>query len=285
MFRVIALLAFALLPLSACGAGVSYMRNSRVDAGATQAAASVAYGEGPRRGLDVYTPADADGPAPVIVFFYGGAWSEGAKADYQFAGHAFASRGFVTVVPDYRVYPEVRFPGFVEDAAEALKWTEENIARYGGDPDRLVLVGHSAGAHIAMLAALDPSYAAATGFDRSAIRGVAGLAGPYGFDNFNMPLLRNVFGHVSDPMVVQPRQYVSADGPPLLLLHGDADRRVPVRSTTYMEAAAREAGEGVEAKIYPGVSHAAILGAVSLAERDAAPVLDDVTEFARRVAR
>ena len=285
MFRLLAVLALALLPLTACGAGVSYVRNSRVDAGGTQVAGDVAYGEGPRRGLDIYAPTDAQGPAPVIVFFYGGAWSEGAKADYAFAGHAFASRGFVTIVPDYRVYPEVRFPGFVEDAAAALKWTEENITRYGGDPERLVLVGHSAGAHIAMLAALDPSYAAATGFDRGAIRGVVGLAGPYGFDNFDMPLLRNVFGHVSDPLVVQPRQYVSADNPPLLLLHGDADRRVPVRSTTYMEAAAREAGESVEAKIYPRISHAAILGAVSLAERDAAPVLDDVTAFARRVTR
>jgi len=285
MFRFLVVLAFALLPLAACDAGVSYMRNSRVDAGATQVASSVAYGEGSRRGLDVYAPTDVDGPAPVIVFLYGGAWSEGAKADYAFAGHAFASRGFVAVVPDYRVYPEVRFPGFVEDAAAALKWTEANIAQYGGDPARLVLVGHSAGAHIAMLAALDPSYAAATGFDRTAIRGVVGLAGPYGFDNFDMPLLRNVFGHVGDPLVVQPRQYVAADNPPLLLLHGDADRRVPVRSTWHMEAAARAAGESVEAKIYPGVSHAAILGAVSLAERDAAPVLDDVTAFARRVTR
>jgi acetyl esterase/lipase len=274
--------------LSGCGGFAGRERNATFDPGAVRAVESAAYGEGPRRTLDVYAPAarvpNAPTPnAPVIVFFYGGGWSAGEKSEYAFAGYALAAQGFVTIVPDYRVYPEVRFPEFVDDAALALRWAQDNAARYGGDPHRIVLVGHSAGAHIAMLAALDPHYGAKAGFDPRAVRGVAGLAGPYGFDDFNMPPLRNVFGQVSDPLTAQPIHYVHAGGPSLLLLSGDRDRRVPLRSVTGMAEAANRVGEPVEQKIYPGLDHPGILGALSVSERARAPVLADVTAFARRV--
>lgn len=253
------------------------------DEGVRRTVASAAYGESERQTLDVYVPASAPRNAPVIVFFYGGAWSSGDKREYSFAGHAFAAQGFVTVVPDYRLYPQVRFPDFVHDGAAALRWTQDNIQRYGGDPSRIVLVGHSAGAHIAAMAALDPQYARAAGYDLDAIRGVAGLAGPYGFHNLDMPLLRNVFGAVDDPRTVQPLHYVSRDGPSLLLLTGDRDRRVPIVSTQRMAEAAREAGESVEVKVYAGIDHPGILQALSVTRRDEAPVLRDVVTFARRV--
>jgi len=268
---------------SGCASIGAYNRSTPHDAGAVRVAEGERYGEGPRRTLDMYSPTQPPDRAPVIVFFYGGGWSSGAKADYSFVGDAFAAQGFLTIIPDYRVYPEVRFPDFVEDAAAALHWVRENASGFGGDPNRIVLVGHSAGAHIAMLAALDPRYAEAAGFDRRAIRGVVGLAGPYGFDDFDAPLLRNVFGEVADPLTTMPRQYAQRGAPPLLLLHGDRDRRVPVYSSERMHETAREVGQAAEIKIYPSLDHPGILQALGMARRDEAPVLADTLAFARRV--
>lgn len=282
MIRVMFAAVFAFLASSCMTIG-AYNRITPHDRDGARVAQDARYGEGRRRTLDVYAPSERPTNAPVIVFFYGGSWSSGAKGDYSFAGRAFASQGFVTVVPDYRVYPEVQFPAFVEDAASALRWVRENIAQYGGDPERIVLVGHSAGAHIAALAALDPRYARTASFDPRAIRGVVGLAGPYGFDSFNMPLLRNVFGPPDDPQSAMPVHFVRRDAPPLLLLHGERDRRVPVYSSQRMEREARAAGQNVELKIYAGVDHPGIMQALSVARRREAPVLNDVVTFARWV--
>lgn len=282
MIRALAAAILAALAASCVSIGAFNARTPH-DAGVERAGVDLSYGEGPRRTLDVYRPETRPTRAPVIVFFYGGGWSSGAKGDYTFAGDAFAAQGFVTFVPDYRIYPEVRFPDFVEDAASALRWVQANAARYGGDPNRIVLVGHSAGAHIAMLAALDPRYAEQANFDRSAIRGVVGIAGPYGFDNFNMPLLRNVFGSAEEPMSTMPVHFVGRDAPPILVLHGDRDRRVPVMSTQRMFNVANSAGQQAEIKIYPGIDHPGIMQAVAVARRDEAPVLRDTVEFARRV--
>ncbi len=282
MIRAVAAAILALLAASCASIG-AFNHTTPHDEGVVRAANDVPYGDGPRRTLDVYAPEARPTNAPVIVFFYGGGWSSGAKGDYTFAGDAFAAQGFVTFVPDYRVYPEVRFPGFVEDAAEALRWVQANAARYGGDPDRIVLVGHSAGAHIAMLTALDPHYAQQADFDRSAIRGVVGLAGAYGFDNFNMPLLRNVFGAATDPMTAMPVHFASRNAPPILLLHGDRDRRVPVRSSTRMYQVAHEAGQQAEVKIYRGVDHPGIIQSLAIARRNEAPALADTVAFAQRV--
>jgi acetyl esterase/lipase len=278
-------LAAALLMLLASGCATigAFNRSTPHDAGVVRAASDVAYGEGRRHTLDVYTPRTPAQNRPVLVFLYGGGWSSGAKEDYSFAGNAFAAQGFLTVIPDYRVYPEVRFPDFVDDAAHALRWVRDNAARYGGDPDRIVLVGHSAGAHIAMLATLDPSYAQAAGFDRDAIRGVVGIAGPYGFDNFEMPLLRNVFGQAEEPMATMPVHYARRDGPPILLLHGDRDARVPVLSARRMYEVARAAGQPAQVKIYEGVDHPGIMQAIAISRRHEAPVLADTVAFARRV--
>jgi acetyl esterase/lipase len=282
MIRAVAAAILAILAASCVSIG-AYNARTPHDAGVVHAASNVNYGEGSRRTLDVYVPEARPTRAPVIVFFYGGGWSSGAKGDYTFAGDAFAAQGFVTFVPDYRVYPEVQFPGFVDDAAAAVRWVQANAERYGGDPDRIVLVGHSAGAHIAMLTALDPHYAEQASFDRSAIRGVVGLAGAYGFDNFNVPLLRNVFGSAEDPMTTMPVHYARREAPPILLLHGERDRRVPVRSSSRMYAVASSAGQQAEIKIYPGVDHPGIMQALAIARRDEAPVLEDVVTFARRV--
>jgi acetyl esterase/lipase len=254
------------------------------DDGGRRVAQGIAYGDGPRRKLDVYAPI-APGPHPVIVFIYGGSWNSGRRQDYAFAGAAFAARGFVTVVPDYRVVSEVLFPAFVDDCAAALRWVADHAADYGGDASRIVLVGHSAGAYNAVMVALDAHYMADAGVDPARVRGAVGLAGPYDFTPFDVPATRDAFGEAPDAQLTQPVHFVRADAPPLLLLWGEADTTVGPRNLRSLETAMRAAGGRVETKTYPDVDHVDIMLAVSRPFRGRAPTLVDVTEFAERVSR
>lgn len=252
------------------------------DRGADRLISGAAYGEDSRQRLDVYAPAGASG-APVIVFIYGGSWNSGDRGDYGFAGAAFASRGFVTVVPDYRLVPAVRFPDFIEDCAAAVRWTVDNIAAHGGDPSRIVLAGHSAGAYIAMMLGLDARYLHRAGVNPSSIRGVAGLAGPYDFLPFDVAASRDAFGQAADPAQTQPVTFARADAPPMLLLWGEADTTVGPRNLRGLQAAMVAAGGQVETKTYPGVNHVDIMLALSRPLRGRAPTLADTTAFAARV--
>lgn len=252
------------------------------DPGARRAARDVAFGDDQRQRLDVYAPESA-GPHPVIVFIYGGSWANGNKGDYEFAGAALASRGFVTVIPDYRLVPEVRFPGFIEDCAAAVRWTMDNIAEHGGDASRVVLVGHSAGAYNAIMLALDAHYLRDAGVDASRVHGAVGIAGPYDFLPFDVDATRNAFGRAPDLALTQPVNFARADAPPLLLLWGEADSTVGPRNLRGLTAAMQAAGGRVETKTYPGVNHVDIMLALSRPMRGRAPTLEDVTAFAERV--
>jgi acetyl esterase/lipase len=243
----------------------------------------IAYAEGERHGLDVYAPTDLQGVAPVMVFFYGGGWSQGKRQEYEFVGRALAAQGFVTVVPDYRITPETTFPGFLQDCAAALRWVQDNIATYGGDPKRMVLCGHSAGAYNAVMMALDPSYTQAAGFDIANIKGAIGLSGAYDFLPLETETTNAAFGQAPDPVLTQPVHFARADAAPLLLIWGDQDERVGRRNIESMERAMRAAGGAVEVKIYPGVNHGATMTSLSTTLRGGAPSMADVTEFARRV--
>lgn len=240
------------------------------------------YGSDPRQTLDVYAPR-TPGTWPVIVFIYGGSWASGDKDDYGFVGAALASRGFVTVIPNYRLVPGVRFPSFVEDCAAAVRWVSDNAQLYTGDPSRIVLVGHSAGAYNAMMLALDAHYLRDAGVDARRIRGVVGLAGPYDFLPFDVDATRNAFGLAPDVALTQPVHFARADAPPALLLWGDADTTVGPRNLRSLDAALRGAGASVETKTYPGVDHVDIMLALSRPLRGRAPTLADVTAFAERV--
>lgn len=235
-----------------------------------------------RNRLDVYA-AEGAANAPVIVFIYGGSWASGSKDDYAFVGAAFASRGFVTVIPDYRLVPTVRFPSFIEDCAAAMRWVAGHAAEFGGDPARVVLVGHSAGAYNAMMLALDAHYLRDAGFDASRLRGVVGIAGPYDFLPFDVDATRNAFGQAPDTALTQPVHFARADAPPALLLWGDADTTVGPRNLRALDEALRAAGARVETKMYPGVNHVDIMLALSRPLRGRAPTLADVTAFAERV--
>lgn len=240
---------------------------------------ALAYGEHMRQRLDVYTPDGVANPARVVIFFYGGSWQQGDRADYRFAGQALASRGFVAVVADYRLYPEVVFPAFMRDAAKAVRWVRENIQRYGGDPDRLYLMGHSAGAHIAALLALDRRYLEAVEVPRGSLRGTIGLAGPYAFSPLDFDSVRPVFVNAQDPEDTRPIRFVDRTDPPLLLLHGTDDDTVYPKNSILLAQRARRLGLDVQHVAYEDLGHVGIILAMAAPFRGSAPVLDDVAAF------
>ena len=243
--------------------------------------ASAAYGPGPRQGLDVFAPSGRPAGAPVAVFFYGGSWKGGSRGEYGFVGQALAAAGFVTVVPDYRIYPEVRFPDFLDDSAAAVRWAADNAATYGGDPRRIVLVGHSAGAYNAAMLALDGRYLRRAGVERSRIRALAGLSGPYDFLPLDPGTAQEVFGEAPNKAQTQPITFAGRGSPPAFLVTGDGDDTVRPRNTTALAAKLRGAGVPVTERVYPGLDHADTLLALSVLFRGKAPILAEMTAFLR----
>ena len=245
----------------------------------------LAYAAGDRHGVDVYAPAGAM-HAPVVVFFYGGSWQEGNKADYAFVALALARRGIVVAVPDYRVFPAGRFAEYMQDGAAAVRWTRQHAADFGGDPDRLVLMGHSAGAQIAALLTLNPKWLAAEGLDpHRDIAGMVGLAGPYDFLPLKDPILKTIFGPPATLANTQPITFVDGRNPPMLLVTDDEDVVVEPRNTYNLAARIKERGGPVETRTYSHLSHRLLIGVVSVPLGFLAPVLDDVTGFVLGLAR
>lgn len=221
----------------------------------------IPYADGPRHMLDVYAPQPSDRSAPVLVFFYGGNWDSGSKAMYRFVGRAMAARGVLTVIPDYRLFPEVRFPAFIYDAAEAVAWTRANIANYGGDAHRLFFMGHSAGGQIATLLALDPTYLRSADVPPRDVCGVIGLAGPYDFLPLHDEELKEIFRPEAALSRSQPINYVSPQAPPMLLLAGRDDTTVDPGNTMRLAAKLRAAGVSVQDDLYPGIGHKTLIAA------------------------
>jgi acetyl esterase/lipase len=272
------------LPLAACASPLKIFNTlTSKDRASRCVGKDLAYGPGSRQRLDVFAPQAATGTAPVLVFFHGGGWHVGEKSEYEFAGRAFAAQGFITVVPNYRLTPEAKFPDFLEDCATAVKWVQANIAKYGGDPRRIVLCGHSAGAYNAVMLALDTRYAKQSGFDLTSIKGVVGLSGAYDFLPLNSKNSISAFGAAPDLEQTQPVRFARAGAPPLLLIWGAKDKRVARRNIDSLAQAMRKAGGEVETIIYPNVNHGGTVVSLSIALRGTAPVLEDVTAFARRV--
>ncbi|MDY7545733.1 alpha/beta hydrolase [Glaciimonas sp. CA11.2] len=240
----------------------------------------VVYGANDRNQLDIYTPKNLHAAAPVVVFFYGGSWSSGARGDYAFVGEALASRGVVAVVADYRLYPEVRYPTFLEDGAHAIAWTVREISKYGGDPKRLYVMGHSSGAYNAAMLALDPRWLAEVHLTPAVLRGWIGLAGPYDFLPIENRGVRPVFFFPNSPVDSQPINHVTSLAPPTLLIAANTDSLVnPVRNTGGLAAALRTAHVPVSEQYFDHVSHATLVGAISRPLRGLAPVLDTVDKF------
>lgn len=243
----------------------------------------LAYGVGERRTLDVYRPRKVSAPAPVVVFFYGGNWQTGAKADYAFAGKALARQGFVAIIPDYRLYPSVRYPDFLRDSAQAVRWARDHAAEQGGDPSRLFVMGHSAGAYNAVTLALDQRWLAEVGLGRGVLAGAIGLAGPYDFLPLQDETLKVIFGPEDQRPATQPITYAERGDPPLLLISDRSDQVVDPENVTRLAARVRAVGGEVESRIYERrLGHALVVGALAEPLRLTAPVMRDVRGFINR---
>ena len=248
--------------------------------GAVRTRHDLVYAPGDKGRFDVYAPRRPSPNAPVAVFIYGGSWQSGSKAIYRFVGVALASRGIVTVLPDYRVYPEVRYPTFLQDNARAVAFARRHAAEWGGDPARLFLIGHSAGAYNAVMLAADPRWLRAEGLDaHKDIAGVFGLAGPYDFLPLRDPVLKTIFGPEDQLPDTQPINHVDGAEPPMRLVAGDRDTTVDPGNSLRMTAAIKAKGGTASAKLYPGLGHVGLLTTLSGLFRRRAPVLDDIAGF------
>ena len=227
--------------------------------------------------LDIHRPAPTSSKPPIAVFFYGGSWRRGDRDQYAFIGEALASRGIIAIVPDYRVFPQVRFPDFELDAARAVRWVFDHAEQLGGDPQRIFLVGHSAGAQIAAMLGTDQHYLASTGLKPKDLAGIVGIAGPYDFLPLIDPDLIEVFGEKKDWPASQPVNFVDGDEPPFLLLQGLGDKIVWPRNSTSLQSRLQKVGVPIQLITYPKIGHFRIAAAFRF--HKLAPTLNDTANY------
>ena len=277
--------------LTACSA--LDVLNATVPTDSYRSAADLAYGNHPRQKVDVYMPSQqladmalAVGGAPAVVFFYGGSWSSGDRADYRFVGEALAAQGILTMVADYRLSPEVRYPVFLQDSALATRWAFANAQKYGADPARIFVMGHSAGAYNAAMLALDKRWLGAVGLSPARLAGWIGLAGPYDFLPIGDRKTQVAFEWPNTPPDSQALFHAGSASPPALLLAPEKDSLVNTqRSTVGMAQRLRSSGVRVESELFDTVSHVTIVATLASVLRSRAPVLERVTGFVKRNSR
>lgn len=242
--------------------------------------ADIGYGTDARQQLDVYRARRTRASTPVVVFIYGGRWKSGARRDYLVLGNALARRGLVVVIPDYRLFPAARFPAWVDDGASAVRWTRDNIARYGGDPGNIIVVGHSAGAHTATMLALDEHFLRDAGLPSNAVRGFVSLAGPVD-TTWTAPDVQEVMGPSDGWPKSYPYNFINGNEPPLLLLQGDADDVVSVGNATRLADRITARGGCARSIVYPRIGHVEIAAALVFPSYKVADVARDVGAFVR----
>lgn len=246
--------------------------------------ATVAYGTDVRQKLDVYKPLPANvqgtGPAPLVVFLYGGSWTNGERADYRFVGEALASRGIVAVIADYRVSPAHRYPAFVQDSASAVAWALSHAAEVGADPARVFVMGHSAGGYNAAMVALDARWLRAAGHDPRQLAGWIGLAGPYEFLPIGDPDVQVAFDWPNTKPDTQPINHVSPQAPRTLLLAAKNDDKVnPTRNTVALAGKLQGAGVNTTLKLLDSLSHVTLVAAMATPLNFLGPVAGEVADF------
>lgn len=223
-------------------------------AGTAVLESDVAYGTDPAQRIEVIGPG-APGPHPVLVFIHGGGWHSGTPGDYHFVGRQFARRGYLVVLAGYRLGLAGKYPHMLEDSAAAVAWVHANAARIGGDPGRVFLMGHSAGAYNVVMLGLDRQWLGRAGVPDGFVKAVVGLSGPYDFFPFTSDSARNAFGDQPDPAITQPINFVRGDAPPILLLTGDSDETVKPRNSVALGKALTAAGHPTTPVILAGVDH------------------------------
>ena len=280
LIRPLAIALAATLALAACSPLGTL--NAVIPSSSYTLNADVAYGPLARQWLDIYRPSSAAPAAgwPVVVFFYGGSWNRGEKADYKFVGEALASRGVLTLVADYRLYPAVRYPDFLKDSAQALGYGLNEAKRLGGDARRVFVMGHSAGGYNAAMLALDARWLGEIGHAPEDLAGFIGLAGAYDFFPMTNPDAQPVFFHPNYPPNTQPIEFAVASAPPAFLGAAVKDSLIdPQRNTAGLAARLKSAGVPVTLKMYDGVSHITLVASLARPLRFLAPTLEDVVAF------
>lgn len=251
--------------------------------GAIRLVAAERYGPQDNQKVEMFVPQGANAPLPIVVFIPGGAWRTGDPHDYRFIARALAPKGYAVVLAGYRLGAKGRFPVMLEDGAAALRWVADHARSHGGDPSRVVLMGHSAGAYNAVMLALDRRWLAHRQLSADALRGVVGLSGPYDFYPFDDSATIDAFGDAPDAEDTQPIAHVRGDAPPLLLLHGSTDTRVRPRNSVALARALTVAGAPTHAVLLDGVGHEAMIMAFARPfTRDSRP-LDAVADFVAKV--
>lgn len=257
--------------------------NSLIPTNGHTVKSDIPYGSLARQRLDIYVPAHQDArQLPVVLFFYGGSWESGEKEDYLFAAEAFVSRGYLTVVPNYRVYPDVKFPAVMQDPAYAAKWVKTHIAEYGGDPDHIFMVGHSAGAHLLTMLALNTEYLNQVSLTPSDFAGYVGLAGPYDFLPLKSARLKEIFGPEETQWKSQPIRFVDGKNPAMLLLVGLKDSVVWPRNTFNLATEIRQHQGPVEVIEFPDYGHIDMVAKLAKPLRGNSRLLDEVDAFMQK---
>ena len=271
-------IAFLSILLGGCAEAFFTLVGSGVDTRNLREQGAVVFDAEHGLKLDVYAPKDA-AAAPVAVFFYGGSWVDGHRRWYRYVGEALANHGVVAIIPDYRKYPDVRFPAFMQDAAQAVCWARAHAAEFGGDAQRLFVMGHSAGGQIAALLACDKRYLAQVGMQPRDLAGMIGIAGAYAFLPFvdEEPQIfgNDARGHYES----QPINFVDGDEPPMLLLQGSDDDEVSPDNARAMAERAQAMDGTALLKIYPGVEHSSIMLAFAREHVTRVPTLSDTLAF------
>lgn len=275
--------------LTGCNSFSLAVANAPSAFGDYQVERNVGYGPKPAHQLDIYRPAgspsgNVGSPRPIVMFWHGGGWTAGSKNQYRFVAEALVSRGYIAVVPGYRLHPQAEFPGFIEDAAAAVAWVRQHAAGLGGDQEQIFLMGHSAGAHIASLLTFDEHYLQDAGGDSSWIRGFIGLAGPYDFLPIREEYVKAVFPAASY-RASQTINFIDGKEPPTLLLHGLDDHTVWPSNSRSLAMFIRVHGGRVDEHYYEGITHGGILAAITRYLRNRRPVLDQIDEFIREQAQ
>jgi acetyl esterase/lipase len=279
LFRIV-LATVGLLMLIGCSPLT--VLNAVVPSSTQTVSNGVQYGLGSRQHLDIYQP-NQEAPAggfPVVVFFYGGSWNDGERASYKFVGQALAAHGILTFIADYRLYPEVRYPDFLSDCAVAVSFAFKQASKYKGNPKRVFVMGHSAGAYNASMLAFDERWLSSVGHSTKELAGFVGIAGPYDFFPMTNRNTQPVFFHPNYPAGSQPIQYVSASAPRTFLGAAKEDSLVdPNRNSIALSERLKAAGANITLRLYDRVSHVTVIAALAWPLRWLAPVLEDVVSF------
>ena len=279
----VAVLALVLL-LSGCSTTQFLVANAPTEFDRVDRHADLPYGQDPRQRLDIYAPRQAAGNRPVVIFWYGGSWVKGNKAEYRFVGTTLAERGFVAVLPDYRLYPQVSFPAFDEDGARAVAWVEQHIQEFGGDPHHIVLMGHSAGGHTAAFLAFNHAFLQKYGADPADIAGLVGLSGTYVLVP-ETPTEHATFPPPYTEADWQPIRFVDSHAPPTLLLHGTDDKEVLPREAIELRDVMLRDHLRVELHLYSHRGHGDTVASFAPVMRWRTPAVQDTIDFINSVTR